>query len=341
MRAYAKSTTEPTDTAIDNALVGTSRDGVLATSIGRSERGEPCSCHAALPDDFRRAWLGRNLSDWLPALFATVGSRKPSCFTAIWRLFNRLSCEGLDNIPPQGPFVLALNHIKDPGSAVTLLGAALAAVAQRRPDAIDEMQAIVGFREPNRPQNFPTRVVRSLWEWTKARWSRNLLHVPLTSRKHSVSGLMRWRKSADQRPSLVFAEGISRPLFGPVRKGAGTWLGSLSAPTLPVGVWWHAGRWHVLIGKPVHWSDKRELHDVQLGYRIAQLLPEPLIDSHWRALLARAERLRDCEGPARLSYQRPKEVTVAQDLVVFDATRAGALAKNTQASREQTRRKTQ
>jgi len=245
-----------------------------------------------LPDAYRRAWLGRNLSNWVPAILATLGSRRPSRFTAMWQWFNRLSCEGLDNIPAQGPFILALNHIKGPGSVVTLIGAALAAVSQRRPDALDQVQAIVGFREPRTPRKAPGRLLGAAWQWIKGRWSANLLHIPMARGGHSASGLLQWRKSAAQRPTVVFVEGIARPLLGPVRERSGAWLSSLSAPTLPVGIWWQDGRWQVRIGEPIRWSGRRELRDVQLGYRMAQLLPEPLVDPHWRELLARAERLR-------------------------------------------------
>src|SRR5262249_32838586 len=54
----------------------------------------------------------------------------------------------------------------------------------------------------------------------------------------------------------------------------------------PVGVWWHQDRWHVRFGKPIEWSSRTELRDVQLGLSIASLLPSEIASS-WQEDLCR------------------------------------------------------
>jgi hypothetical protein len=66
----------------------------------------------------------------------------------------------------------------------------------------------------------------------------------------------------------------------------------MKQPVLPVAVWWHGGAWHVHFGTAIRWSEKSELHDLQLGLAIADLMPRQMLSREWLSYLQRRERLR-------------------------------------------------
>ena len=114
---------------------------------------------------------------------------------------------------------------------------------------------------------------------------RYAVRVPLRNLTPSPVGLRDW--AARGQPIFVFPEGKSRLRLGAVRSGAGRWLASLDAPTLPVGVWWVRGEgWHIRFGSTIRWPTKRYLQDTQLALKLADLLPSDLAPD-WQADLAR------------------------------------------------------
>lgn len=201
---------------------------------------------------------------------------------------------GIDNLPGDGLFIFALNHFKG-GLSLGVLSALLASASTKRPDLHDKYLLVVGQRvHPDRPTaGNLTRVFRWVVRWLWQRWAKSVFHVPLGNPQPSIKSLRDWRKRAQQQPMIVFPEGETNLQFKPVRQGAGRWLSSFGTPTVPVGVWWYEDRWHVRFGKPLHWSSRSELHDLQLGLSIAMLLPED-IACDWQEDLQRWKLAHPC-----------------------------------------------
>lgn len=270
-----------------------------STVRNSARAAKACGCKPKLPAEYARTGVLHWFATVLPAFIATLLPTKLSRFLRLWQLFNsRVDGSGGARLPTDGPFILAVNHVHGAGSAVTLIAAVLAAIRDSRPDAVDDLQVLVGTRETAPDASRLKRFARSAWSWAKGRWSRNIVQIPMAQEKMSTRMLLEWRKVASKKPSFVFPEGIARPLFGPVREGSGVWLSSIAVPTYPVAVWWHNGEWHVRIGKAISWSEKRELHDLQLGLEIAKLVPEAIVDRGWKNLLGRSKRIRQQEQPA-------------------------------------------
>jgi hypothetical protein len=101
-----------------------------------------------------------------------------------------------------------------------------------------------------------------------------------------VTALREWRRRVEKHPALVFPEGVARGQLGDIRLGAGRWLAKLPAPTLPVAAWQVGEAWTVIVGEPIQWSNRADLHDLQLGLAMAELLP-PELAPQWQDLLGR------------------------------------------------------
>jgi hypothetical protein len=199
-------------------------------------------------------------------------------------------------LPAAGPFVFAVNHYKA-GLTVGSIAAVFMAAAAARPDVLEDGLLIVGQRvRPLPPGTLPSRKLRALrWAagWFLGRWSRHVLRIPL-GEALGLGSLRDFRKRAAVQPILVFPEGRAAVEFKETRPGAGRWLSALPVPTVPVAVWRCERGWHVCFGKPLRWSDRHDLHDLQLGLAIAAHLP-PALAPTWQPLLA---RWRDAHGDA-------------------------------------------
>lgn len=187
--------------------------------------------------------------------------------------------EGSQHLPPEGLFVLAVNHFN--GRPALDLGAVvLHAVARVRPDAARNMLFIVGQRQPRR------RTL--LWRisgWVQQRWGRHLLRIAWRNDQPSVQGLRAWQQRG--QPVFVFPEGRGQRCFGELRPGAGRWLSRSPMPVIPVAAWWERDTgWRLCFGPGLRWAARDELRDVQLGLAIAALLP-PELAPDWQELLAR------------------------------------------------------
>jgi hypothetical protein len=262
------------------------------TENSRHNHGSRCTCRKQLPHEYRNSGFWSSVFLWATVVITTLFRPSLALLTSIWQRFTaRVEVEGLENLPTDGSFILALNHVKGAGSAVALISIVLTAVSGKRADTVDRTIVMVGRREP-RNQNIIGRGLRSIVNWAKRRWAGNILQIPLDSDKSAPKAMREWREASRTRASLVFPEGIARPFFGPIRDGSGVWLSAMPAPTVPVAVWWHNRRWHVRFGKPVAWSSRRELRDVQVGLEIARLLPKPLIQRSWAELLERQRAVR-------------------------------------------------
>lgn len=260
---------------------------------GQSAKHGCSACRTSLPKEFKRRVTF--LKDWWPALRATCGSPKVSRFVELWKAAHsdsKVHHDGLANLPADGPFILAVNHVQGVGPVPTLLGAVLAALSQGRPSAVDEILVLAGMRNRKDAGGLVRRLARSIWGWVKQRWSKHIIEIPMAAEKQSPKLLLNWRKAASEKPSLLFPEGIARPLFGPVREGCGNWLQFMKVPVIPVAVWWQENGWHIRLGPPITWAAKTELHDLQLGFAIAEMLPEQMVDQQWRNLLQRRKQAR-------------------------------------------------
>jgi hypothetical protein len=200
---------------------------------------------------------------------------------------------GLAHLPPEGAFVLAVNHYNGRG-ALDVMAAVMQAVATTRPDAVDAMLFIAGGRATP-----PTGIIpRLIWRMIvriQQRWSRHLIRVPIKNDAPLVAGLRAWRTR--QQPTFVFPEGRGSLTLRRMRGGVGRWLHLLGLPVVPVAVWWErdeqGARWHVHIGKPLVWTHRPELRDLQLGLALASLLP-PALAPVWQEDL---KRWREAHAP--------------------------------------------
>ncbi len=193
-------------------------------------------------------------------------------------------CDGLENLPANGSFVLAVNHYRG-FLSLDVIAAVLSAANLVRPDLADNYLVITGRRARAKPPPplSPARLMRRIVDFAFRRWAGHLAQIALGNSTASIQALRDWRKRAQQQAVLVFPEGKARLQFGRVRTGAGRWLTTLHTPIVPVGVWWCDG-WHIRFGPPLRWSHRSELRDVQLGLAIATLLP-PELAPDWQAAL--------------------------------------------------------
>jgi 1-acyl-sn-glycerol-3-phosphate acyltransferase len=195
--------------------------------------------------------------------------------------------EGRARLPRDGGFVLAINHFQS-RRTLDVLAAVVLAVAASRPDLAERCVIVVGRRadRPRATRHPIARFLRRLNAFVRRRWTPHLLPIPWRNDTPSIGALRAWRRRLSEQPALVFPEGEPNLCFGQIRPGAGRWLATLPAPTLPVAVWWADGAWRVRFGGPVRWSHRAELHDLQIGLAIADLLPDDLTGG-WRGNLAR------------------------------------------------------
>jgi 1-acyl-sn-glycerol-3-phosphate acyltransferase len=192
--------------------------------------------------------------------------------------------EGLENLPKQGVFILAINHYR--GSlTLDVIASVLTSANQARPDLADSYVIVSGKRAPRRTKlMLPAHFLRKIVEWVFRRWAQHHAQVMLSSANVSIKALRTWRTRIQQQPVLVFPEGKANLQFKQIRPGAGRWLAALSVPVIPVGVWWYAGTWQLRFGPPLHWSHRQELLDFQLGLTMAALLP-PELAPDWQTAL--------------------------------------------------------
>ncbi len=186
---------------------------------------------------------------------------------------------GLENLPLQGTFVLALNHTSTRWTPRQLATVHLATL-QRRPDLKSDWLVVVGYRalRPERYTGWQRKLVgkvRRLIERVISRWDYNCFRLPTIREGVSLTSLREWRARAKNQPSLVFPEGRASQFFREVRPGSGRWLASLGLPVLPVATWWdlEKNKWIIDFGPPVEWTEQSHLQDLQLGLAIANALP--------------------------------------------------------------------
>jgi len=198
----------------------------------------------------------------------------------------RIESLDTDNIPEEGMFTFAVNHFSA-GSSIGVISALLKSANLRRPDIQDVYLMVVGQRvRADKKRNPAEKAIRWCVKQIKQRWSRSVIHIAIGNDRPTINHLRNWRRRCRQQPIIIFPEGIASLEFKTVRQGAGKWLSSFPVPTLPVGVWWHKDRWHVRFGKPIEWSSRTELRDIQLGLSIASLLPGEIASS-WKEDLCR------------------------------------------------------
>jgi 1-acyl-sn-glycerol-3-phosphate acyltransferase len=212
---------------------------------------------------------------WLVFAVTTLTNRRLSWLVKARRIGeNPVLVEGLENIPEPGVFTLAVNHYKG-SRTIDVIAAIYDAINRTRPELRDEYLLVVGHRRRKRTNPTPilTRIIRRMYDLNYRVWQKNALRIALGNDRASIRALREWRGRAKTQPTLVFPEGKSNLEFVKVREGSGRWLESLNVPVLPVAVWWEKGYWQVRFGPPVRWSERPELHDLQLGLNIARLLP--------------------------------------------------------------------
>jgi hypothetical protein len=225
---------------------------------------------------------------WLRLARETFGKRRVMPLVAA-RMASEQVCPvyGLDCVPREGAFILAVNHYSG-RAALDTVAAVLAGLSQARPDAIEQITIIIGQRRnqpKNRVQAFVYRRVVRLLDALYGRWQAHIVRIPLKNPEPNPSGLRDWRRR--DQPAFVFPEGRASVPFGSIRRGAGRWLAALGLPVVPVAVWWMEREgWTVRFGSPVEWTRRPDLRDVQLGLAMAALLPPDLAAS-WQADLAR------------------------------------------------------
>lgn len=271
-------------------------DGGARARVRAHRRQHGASCKAcacsSLPAEFKRKTTFA--ADWWPAIAGTLfGAQKLSRFVALWAAGNDpVVVEGEPELPQGSPFVLAANHVSGVGHITSMVAAVLKGLGDAHGSIVDEVAVVAGTRLAPRPGGILQRGWRNIWTWAKARWSYNLIETQMLGEQASAQLMLKWRRKAARQPTLLFPEGVPRPLYGPVRPGSGNWLQSMKQPVLPVAVWWHGGAWHVRFGKAIRWSEKSELHDLQLGLAIADLMPRQMLSREWLSYLERRERLR-------------------------------------------------
>jgi hypothetical protein len=224
-----------------------------------------------------RFWAGVAVETFTRRRFSRVLER---------RLAGRLVlATGGAALPRAGTFVLAVNHY-EAGLSLDVVAAVLTAAERERPGVAGACLVVVGQRAPSKPRSFRARVLHWIVGRFFRRWSANVLRIPAAGGPPGLAALRAWRRRLERQPVLVLPEGAAGLELGSMRAGAGRWLGGLSAPTVPVGVWWGDAGWRVAFGAPVDWSSRTDLRDLQLGLAIAALLPPALAPS-WQALLGR------------------------------------------------------
>lgn len=199
--------------------------------------------------------------------------------------------QGLENIPADGVFTLAVNHTNRRWLP-HLMASVHQATIEKRPELAREWLVIVGFRRAKiegRPawQRGLILTIRRFFDQMWERWSYNSIRLPMADRdKDSVKldALRQWRQRSKNQPSIVFPEGRAAPLFENIRPGAGRWLAGLDVPVLPVSAWWEEdqARWQIVFGPAIRWSKNPRLHDLQVGLEIAYALP-PEQAPEWQA----------------------------------------------------------
>jgi hypothetical protein len=192
------------------------------------------------------------------------------------------SVQGLENLPRNGVFTVAVNHNMRRWLP-RLLASVQAAADKVRPDLAADWLVIVGYRHAKtdgRPawQRRYILTVRGVVDYLWGRWSHNALRLPMADKERDrvyIESLRVWKNRAQAQPTVVFPEGRGSQIFEDIRPGAGRWLAGLGVPVIPASVWWDedAGRWHIVFGPPVRWSQNPRLHDLQLGLEIAYGLP--------------------------------------------------------------------
>jgi hypothetical protein len=206
---------------------------------------------------------------------------------------------GLENIPEQGLFTLAVNHTMRRWTP-RLLAAVHYATMEKRPELARDWIVIVGYREADlskrkRPIRWLMLRIRRLHTWIYRRWSFNALRLPMDNQRAGLQALRQWKIRAQKQPTIVFPEGRGAKTFEQVRPGAGRFLAGLNVPVLPVSIWWEAdhNRWQVVFGPPVTWSPDNRLHDLQIGLEIAYGLPPEEAPTWQNALKAWEEAYQD------------------------------------------------
>lgn len=197
---------------------------------------------------------------------------------------------GLENIPQQSVFTLAVNHTMRRWTP-RLLSAVQHASMEKRPELARQWIVIVGYRETkttgrNRLARWVILKIRRVHTWIYRRWSYNALRLPMDNQRAGMQALRQWKIRAQQQPTIVFPEGRGSKTFEQVRPGAGRFLAGLNVPVLPVSIWWEAAeaRWQVVFGPPIAWSADGHLHDLQIGLEIAYGLP-PVEAPAWQKAL--------------------------------------------------------
>jgi hypothetical protein len=201
-------------------------------------------------------------------------------------------CIGLENIPKQGSFVLAVNHTNVRWTP-RMLACIHQATLSRRPDLAGKWLVIVGHREPRLERLQPWQrwfalKIRRIYNWIYQRWTYNSLRLPMGNERASLKALREWKIRAQYQPSLVFPEGRGATTFKEVRPGSGRWLATLGVPVLPVAGWWDETQngWRLDFGFPIEWTPQSNLQDLQLGLAIAEALP-PEEAPDWQTALMR------------------------------------------------------
>lgn len=222
----------------------------------------------------------------LSFVFESVTSRSLSRLVRRKVAGQSIRVSGLGNLPETGVFVLAANHSRS-GMTIGLAAAVMTAAGHARPD-LDDAYMLVAGQRARREQvaSVMARTARSIGERLRRLWARHLLVVLMENDRPDIKSLREWRRRCRLQPSVVFPEGKAGHEFCPVRQGCGKWLASLPVPTVPVGAWWFESAWHIRFGRPIEWSRRADLHDLQLGLTIASLLPADLT-SDWQECLQR------------------------------------------------------
>lgn len=227
----------------------------------------------------------RHLRFWCAFVQETSGRR---CLPRLLRLrvnAAHITASGIEALPPEGTFILAVNHYAGQ-PALDAAAAVVLAAGQARMDALHTMLFVIGQR-PGRPRSI-LRLIWSVREWVFHRWSQHVVRIALRNPAPCIRGLREWRRRA--QPALIFPEGQAALCLGTMREGVGRWLRGMQHPVIPAAAWYEAadseGRWIVRFGAPVEWSARTDLLDVQLGLALAGLLPAELAPA-WQPLLAR------------------------------------------------------
>lgn len=198
-----------------------------------------------------------------------------------------LEVQGLERVPAQGPFVLAVNHYAE-RHTMEVVAMVLRALRERRPGLYEELAVVVGrAQRPVEGWRATLRRWATGWQrWLLGRWEKHVLRLALEPGMEGVRTLRVWQRRAQEVPTLVFPEGRLGSALGPMRPGAGRLLAKFPVPTVPLALWRGAAGWVVRVGEPVAWTEDARLHDVQLGLALAALLP-PELRGPWEPLYAR------------------------------------------------------